>query len=93
MGSDEYSWRALRIRSLNTYRAGLAFMILAMACWIRGFIPGIQLPNALRDRGERERGGGRERGKGRERGREGRGEREGGREGRGEREGGEVVSI
>ena len=87
MGSDEYSWRALRIRSLNTYRAGLAFMILAMACWIRGFIPGIQLPNALRDRGERERGGGRERGKGRERGERGKG-REGGRERGKGREGG-----
>ena len=45
--SDEYSCRALRICSLNTYSAGLAFMIFPIACFISGFIPGIQLPNAL----------------------------------------------
>lgn len=46
VGSEEYSCRPLRIRSRKTWHAGLAFMILAMACWIRGFNPGNQLPYA-----------------------------------------------
>lgn len=32
MGSDEYSCSPLRMRSRSTYSAGLAFMILAIAC-------------------------------------------------------------
>ena len=100
MGSLEYSCKAFLMRSLNTYKAGLAFIILDMACWMRGFIPGIQLPNALgkeRGRGGEEREGGEE--KGGEGGREGE-EREGGegrREERGRggerREGGEVSNV
>jgi len=39
------------MRSRSTYSAGLAFMILAMACWMRGFEPGNQLPYALEQGG------------------------------------------
>ena len=44
VGSEEYNWRPFRIRSRSTWQAGFAFMIFAIACWMRGFMPGNQFP-------------------------------------------------